>query len=338
MYRRLKQALLALSLAGACLCPAVALAGDAPASEKERTEKAAEYYKQANRLYDEGQLEAAEGLYQKAWALQKTYGIASNLGALALDLNRPVVAAEMLSYALQKFPAKGKPETREALEARLEKAKKLVCAVRVKVEAGAEVFLDGRSVGVAPLAGEVFVAAGSHTFEAKMRDRKDGKSVLIAVAGSASEVGLALAAAPQPKAPPEPAPKPSGLASKWPIPGVVMTAAGAVALGVGGAFVGLAEKSREDAQALHDRLAAKGVSCASASADCSSLRGLTSQTDTFGNTGIGLLVGGGLAAAAGVAYTLWPSSRPDAKKKDTAVRAAVGASPDGAAVTLYGSF
>ena len=337
MYRRLTHTLLALSLAGAILCPAAALAGDAPASDKARAEKATELYKQANKLYDEGKLESAEGVYKQAWALQKTYGIASNLGALALDLNKPATAAEMLRYALAQFPAKGKPETREALEARFEKAKKLACAVRVKVEAGAEVLVDGRSVGTAPLADEVFVEAGSHAFEARMRDRKDGKTTLVAVAGSRSEVSLSLAPLPKIQAPPA-ASSSSGLASKWPLPGLVMGAAGVVAMGVGGAFVGMAEKNHTDATALRDRLAAGRVSCATASPDCTALHNLTSQADTFGNTGIGLLIGGGVTAAAGVAYVLWPASRPDPKKKDTKVAASFGASPDGAAVTVSGSF
>ena len=337
IYRGLKHTWLALSLAGAFLCPAAALAGDAPASEKERAEKATELYKQANKLYDDGKLESAEAVYKQAWALQKTYGIASNLGALALDLGKPAAAAEMLRYALANFPAKGKPETREALEARFAKAKKLACAVRVQVEPGAEVLVDGRSLGIAPIAQEVFVEAGSRAFEAKMRDRKDAKTMFIAAAGSSSEVTLTLGALPKQKAPPPPA-ETSGLASKWPLPGVVMGAAGVVALGVGGGFVGMAEKNRTDATALRDRLVASKVTCAGTSADCRTLHNLTSQADTLGNTGIGLLIGGGVAAAAGVAYVLWPSSRPDTKKKDTEVHASFGASPEGAAVSVTGSF
>lgn len=338
MYRGLKHTWLALSLAGAFLCPAAALAGDAPASEKERAEKATELYKQANKLYDEGKLESAEAVYSRAWGLQKTYGIASNLGALALDLGKPATAAEMLRYALANFPAKGKPETREALEARLLKAKKLACAVRVKVEPGAEVLVDGRSLGIAPLAQEVFVEAGSHAFEAKMRDRKDGKTMFIAAAGSSSEVTLTLTALPKVQASPSPPKETSGLASKWPLPGVVMGAAGVVALGVGGGFVGMAEKNHTDATALRDRLVASKVSCAGPSPDCATLHNLTSQADTLGNTGIGLLIGGGVATAAGIAYILWPSSRPDTKKKDTPVHASFGASPEGAAVMVTGSF
>lgn len=215
----------------------------------------------------------------------------------------------MLRYALAQFPAKGKPETREALEARFEKAKKLACAVRVKVEAGAEVLVDGRSVGTAPLADEVFVEAGSHAFEARMRDRQGRQDH--ARRGRREPLGgVALArAAAEIQAPPA-ASGSSGLASKWPLPGLVMGAAGVVAMGVGGAFVGMAEKNHTDATALRDRLAAGRVSCATASPDCTALHNLTSQADTFGNTGIGLLIGGGVTAAAGVAYVLWPALAP----------------------------
>lgn len=334
--RGLKHTLIALSLATAIFCPAAAHAGDGKAEDKQRAEQATALYKQANKLYDDGDLKSAEALYTRAWALQKTFSIASNLGALALDLGKPAMAAEMLTYALAQFPAKGKPETKEALEARLDKARKASCAVRVMAEPGAEVLVDGRSLGPTPLASEVFLEAGSHVFEGKMKGRKDAKVAFSATAGASADVALSLA--PLPKAPDPPAPKSQDLASKWPLPGLVMGAAGVVALGVGGAFVGLAEKDRTDAVALRDRLAASKVSCATGSSDCTQLHNLTSQADTFGNTGIGLLVGGGVATAAGIAYILWPSTRPEEKKKDTRVHASFGASPDGAAVTVFGSF
>lgn len=333
----MKPSKLTIGLSSLCLCAllsgsAPALAGDGAATDKQRSEKAAELYKQANKLYDDRMLAPAEALYRRAWELQKTYGIASNLGALELDLGKPAAAAEMLRYALQQFPAKGKPETRAALEARLEKAKKLACTLRVKVMSpGAEIFVDGKSAGTAPLAEDLFVEPGSHTIVAKQKERLDAQQVVAAVAGATQDVTLTLAPAP-------PKPVVAAPPAKLPIPGIVMAVTGAVGLGVGGAFIGLAEANRADAQRQHDKLVLANVSCSAGSSDCTSLHTSTARADTFGNTGIGLLIGGGALAAAGVAYILWPNSQPSAKKQDTAVHATFGASPTGGGVTLVGTF
>jgi tetratricopeptide (TPR) repeat protein len=330
---------LTLGLVSVCLCgvlssPASALAGDGAATDKQRSEKAAELYKQANKLYDDRMLAPAEILYRRAWDLQKTYGIASNLGALELDLGKPAAAAEMLRYALQQFPSKGKPETRDALAARFDKAKKLACTLRVRVTSpGAEVLVDGKSAGTAPLADDLFVEAGNHTIVARQKDRLDAQQVIAAVAGTTQDVTLTPA-----PAPPKPVVVVTTPPAKLPIPGIVMAVTGAVGLGVGGAFIGLAEANRGDAQRQHDKLVLANVTCSAGSSDCSSLHTTTARADMFGNTGIGLLIGGGALAAAGAAYILWPNSQPSAKKQDTAVHATFGASPTGGGVTLVGTF
>ncbi len=329
---KLPHFLFSLALCGLLGSPAVALAGDVPAAEKQRSERAAELYKQANKLYDDQKLGQAESLYRQAWEIQKTYAIASNLGALELDLGKAAAAADLLRYALAHFPPKGKPETRAALEARMEKAKKLAGTLRVKVGSpGAEVFVDGKSAGTAPLADDVFVEPGSHTVVARLRDRADAKQVVQSTAGSVKEVTLTLAAAPTKPVVAEPP-------AKLPLPGIVMAVTGVVGLGIGGAFVGLAGANRADALRQHDKLTAAGVTCPAGSAECNALHGMTSRADTFGNTGIGLLIGSGALAAAGAAYILWPSTQPSAKKKDTAIHATFGASPAGGGVTLVGAF
>lgn len=316
-----------------------ASAGDAQLSEKDRADKAAELYKQANKLYDDQQLSLAEALYRKSWDLQKTFGVASNFGAVELELGKGREAAELLRYAVSHFPAKGKPETRAALEARLEKAKQLVGTARIRTtSAGAEVFVDGKSLGMAPLTEDVYLDPGSHTFEAKQKDHLDAKQTILAIAGKAQDVTLSLPAAPK-KAPPPPVATTKEPSPKWPIPGIVMAVTGVVGLGVGGTFIGAAEINRGDAVRLRDKLVAANVNCPAGSADCTQLHAITQRADMFGNTGIGLLIGGGALAAAGVAYVLWPASKTPAPGKEaTTLHATFAASPAGGGVTVIGSF
>lgn len=325
MNRRLDIAVLSLALCCASSAPTIARAADAPAPSRARIERAGELYRQANKLYDEKKLAAAETLYRQAWEIQKTYDIASNLGAIELDLGKPAAAAEHLAFALRQFPARGKLATHAALTARLEKAKKLSCTLRVKAATGARIFIDGREVGAAPLAEEVFVDAGAHVLEARLDGHRDAKQTIRVAAGFEQDVTLSLVALPA-------SPKRSL------VPGIVLGAAGAAALGVGGVLIGLAESNRADAQALSDRLKASKVSCAAPSASCAELHGLTARTDALGNAGIGALVGGGALAAGALVYVLWPSARPTSKTKDTALRASFDASPTGGGVTVLGSF
>src|SRR5262245_37052937 len=131
--------------------------------------KSRELFQQANKLYDEGKYPQAEALYLQAWKLKKSYDVAGNLGNLEADMNKPRAAAEYLSFAVREFPAGGRPALRDALIKRLSEVSKLVGTLRFQVnKPGAEVFLDGHSIGTAPLPGEVFVDPGSHSVEARL--------------------------------------------------------------------------------------------------------------------------------------------------------------------------
>lgn len=296
------------------------------AAEPTRAERALDLFRQANKLYDQRKLPAAEALYRRALELQQTYDIASNFGALELDLGKPAAAAELFALALRHYPVAGKPAERAGIEARFEQAKKLVCTLRVKVAgAGAEILIDGRSVGVAPLVADLYVEPGSRTIEARQAGRRDAREILRAAAGTTREVRLTL----------EPLSEP---ARRGPLPGIVMGAAGVVALGAGATLVGLAESTRAEAQGKHDALATSGASCAVPSSECAELHALTSRTDALGNAGIAALVAGGALVAVGLTYTLWPSSAGGAKAREATLGLSISASPAGGGATLIGSF
>ena len=67
-------------------------------------------------------------------------------------------AAEHLSYAIREFPAGGRPGLRDALIKRLADVRRAVGALRIQVnKPGADVLIDGSSIWLTPLPGEVFV-------------------------------------------------------------------------------------------------------------------------------------------------------------------------------------
>lgn len=159
---------LTAALAASAAGPRGARAGAPPGN------RASELFRRATKLYSASDLHAAEPLYEQAYRLRRSYDIASNYGALELDLDRPRRAAELLRFALDHAPSRQGWNERAALEARLLRARQLVGAivVRVSVE-GAEVSVDGTPAGKAPLDAEVFVDPGEHVVAAKLAGYAD---------------------------------------------------------------------------------------------------------------------------------------------------------------------
>jgi hypothetical protein len=351
MKRTLSIAMLALSLGAIASSPRTAHA-EAP-SAGAQAQKVVEIYQDANRLYDAGQLAEAEARYEQAWAIRQSYDIASNLGALELDLHRPARAAELLTFAVQQFPANGSEKTHSALQARLDKARSLSCTLHLKVdEPGADIHVDGAFVGRSPLATELFVNPGRRTIAVSLGKRRDQQAIS---AKEGVEMTLAFklpqgeAPAAAPPMPPSPAPAAVPVvAPRSKAPGFAAGAAGLLGLGIGGALIGIAESNRGDAQALHDSIAATPGGCSARTADCTTLRSTTAHADQLGNAGIGVVVTGSVLVTAGVAYLLWPTAKPAAGNDEakggkharvpSTIRASVGASPQGGGVTVMGSF
>ena len=83
---------------------------------------------------------------------------------------------------------------------------------------GAEVFVDGKSVGMAPLEDEVFVEPGARTIEAKLAGYVDGKKKIDAAKGSMLTVTLSLVKETPPPPPVQPAATGIASAAAHPLP------------------------------------------------------------------------------------------------------------------------
>jgi hypothetical protein len=188
------------------------------------------------------------------------------------------------------------------------------------VEAEA-VTVGDRVVGKSPVDEEVFVTAGQVTVGASAPGYAPAlQSVPIAKGGSA-DVSLTLL---EPR--------------RSLVPAVVIGGVGVAALGVGAAFIGIAQSKKSSAQALAvETNHACPLSPASQQGNCKNLESAASSADTFGNVGIGALVTAGVAAAAVATYLLWPAPhRPTTSGRSVRVLPVAGT--DGGGVTVTGSF
>ncbi|HTE17232.1 MAG TPA: hypothetical protein VK689_02495, partial [Armatimonadota bacterium] len=117
---------------------------------------------QGTELYAGQKWQEAEEAFLGAWAIRKTYDIAANLGHAEHKLGKWRNAAEHFAFALRNWPFAGKPEPRELARQRFEEVRAKVGAVTIEVSvAGAEVAIDGKTVGVSPLPAEAYVEPGA---------------------------------------------------------------------------------------------------------------------------------------------------------------------------------
>ncbi|HEV8548840.1 MAG TPA: PEGA domain-containing protein, partial [Polyangiaceae bacterium] len=151
----------------------------------------------------------AQRILNELWAESQTYDVALGLGQAELNLAQYMRAAEHLGFALSNLPPRESPELRARAEELMNLAKAQLSSVRVTVDpAGAEVLVDGQSVGRAPLGAEVPVEVGQHVISARQPGYDTADVRVDALSGQVHpvELHLSLAAglAPLPVAAPPP--------------------------------------------------------------------------------------------------------------------------------------
>jgi tetratricopeptide (TPR) repeat protein len=250
----------------------------------------------AKALYEEGvdltnqkKFKEAEAKFLQAWALQKSYDVAANLGEVQMQQDRPAEAAVYFTYALANFPASGKKDKRDWIDGRLTAAKAKVASLAVTVNVpGAEVRLNGRPAGTAPIEGEVYAAPGECTLEVTAPDYQPFTQKLRVAAGTAQKIQVVLEA-----------PKKSLL------PAVVAGGAGVAALVTGVALYVVSAGKYDEAKGLYDDIkGGSNPSCGDKNPDpkCADLKSAAEAADGLYAPGVGLIIGGALLTAAGGAY------------------------------------
>ncbi|HVU50188.1 MAG TPA: PEGA domain-containing protein [Polyangia bacterium] len=133
----------------------------------------------------------AEVEFEKAYQLWPDFRVLYNIGKVRVALGRAAEAVD----ALQAYLAQGGDQITEERRREVGDAVALalarVATLTVRVSpAGAEVRVDGRLVGVAPLAAPVRVTEGKHTVEALLPDRPVQLRELDVPGASTLEVAL----------------------------------------------------------------------------------------------------------------------------------------------------
>jgi hypothetical protein len=266
-----------------------------------------ELFRAGNTLAKKDRWTEAEPLFREAWGLKRSYDIGGNLGIAEAALGRFRDAADHLSFALRSFPANGKPEHRKLLEGTLAKALSEVTALTVKVMPdGAEVLVDGRSVGTAPIASAIFVEPGARKVEARLAGYETAVTAVDAVKGGASEVGLTMRREEMRTVPPV------AVKEGW-RPGVpVLVTGGALAVVGLAAGIGLtvaANGKGSDVTSLGGQVGGPAA-CLTPSSACTSLRDAAASRDRLSSGALWTFVGGGVSALVTAGLGVWVLAAP----------------------------
>lgn len=320
----------ALLLGSALLASAPALSQSAPAGI-ETSQSADAFFQTGKDLYKAGKLQEAYEAYRSAWSLKHTHDIAANLANSESQLGKMRDAAEHLAFCVRYFPPSGSKAQLERLKGHFEEARREVGAafIQVNVE-GAEVLIDGVSIGRVLPTDEIYLDPGTRTIEVKLKGYEPAKRVVKVAKGPTQTVTLSLAAvAPPTASTAEPAttgkPSASGapVASTAPVPppprsvvpGVILAGVGAAALATGIGFVVDAGAKNSSSRSLNSAILSNHHSCVAGSSNydarCGELNDTSLSARANRRVGAGLLVGAGVAAAGAAAYFLWPTKKLD---------------------------
>jgi hypothetical protein len=325
---------------------AVESAADTPtperAPERAPEQRRAELLKQGADALRKGRPLEALARWRAAWDIRNHYEIACDIGTAELLYGSSREAATFLSICVREHPASSGSSPRE--RGRLEEAQKNLAKALEKVgrlaiivsEGGAEVRIDGHTVGVSPL-GEIFVDPGVHRISVERAGYRRGEAVIDIAGGAERTLSICLerlspsegagpcplaSATPLPSTAPERPAHPGGGASvPIAIAGLVLSATG-VGLGVGLTAAGYhAEVERDGYHAEVRWRYLSDCSPAESDAACAGyVRSEQSQRDLSRAATVSF-IGAGAVAAATVLYIAFPRAIPRAalQRSDTMI-------------------
>ena len=213
---------------------------------------------QGTKLYEQGDVAGALEKFDAAYAAYASPKLMFNIGQCNRDLSRPVEALEAFEKFLESA-ADSSPDMIADARKSVAQLQKKLGRIQVNCEtAGAEVSVDGKCVGLAPLPDPMWATPGLHQVTAKHASAAPAIEDVDVTAGSVSTVTVRLApvAVPVAVSAPKAAPdfdlqatsRPSGasegwwLGRKW----TWVAAGSTVLLAAGAVTAGLAMKSKFD--------------------------------------------------------------------------------------------
>ncbi|HEY6728952.1 MAG TPA: PEGA domain-containing protein [Polyangiaceae bacterium] len=306
-----------------------------PTPTSSARDQAVVHFNEGNEAFRRGDTHQAYKQYKTAWELHRTFDIACNLGRAEAELGKLTQAASHLAYCLDHFSS----SPQQDLQAARRRYAELFATVRTQVSSlrlevaqdGAEVFVNGTSIGTTPLEQDVFVLPGTQLVELELDGYQRVRREIPASAGEKRRLELQLVPLPEVSAAaPLRAHQNGSSTSRGDVPshgvsarsialvsGAVLTAAGA---GVGLGFYLQGAKLDDEASVLRERIESESAPnpnpCAdAAAAACGQLNATIDRRDrawtisTVGFVGMGVFGLGTLAT-----WLWWPTAPTESSR------------------------
>jgi len=164
----------------------------ARAQDDSMVEVARERFQEGVKFYDAKQYEKARAAFLQAYALKRHPAVLLNLAQSELRSAHETDAAKHFDLYLRENKEASALEKQEA-EKGLTAAKARVGQVDLRIEDGADIFVDGQPEGRSPLPAPIYVAPGNHTIEARKAGQTANTQV-DAAAGRSTTATLTLGA------------------------------------------------------------------------------------------------------------------------------------------------
>jgi len=158
-----------------------------------RKAEAEERRQRALQFYDAGDYQAALGEFERANQLMPSFRLLYNLGVVSMALGDSASAYDYFQSYLTQGGGAVPADARAGVVSQLRDLAAQIATLTVLVDtAGAEVLVDERSIGVAPLVGPVHLNAGSHLVRARLRGAPSASRRLELAGGENARVALKL--------------------------------------------------------------------------------------------------------------------------------------------------
>jgi tetratricopeptide (TPR) repeat protein len=171
------------------------------AAEPDGRAEARWHFEQGVAAFNQRRFGEAAKEFQEAYQLSPHFSVLYNIGQVNVALGRPVEAVEAFERYLAEGGSAISAARKTAVQAELDTQRVLLGTVAVAVApAGAEIRMDGKSVGHAPLDRSVKIAAGQHTLMAFLDGYRVQTRELLVQPGEHVQIQIELEPIPLPEA------------------------------------------------------------------------------------------------------------------------------------------
>ena len=139
---------------------------------KAQKEQGRNLFKQGNQMFERRQLDTAIKLYRRAFKLWPHPRVLFNIAVTLGFMSRPLESARTFKQVLEYGPDPITPHRyKQAVERYIELMGQLTTLVVSCQDAGAKLFIDGRSIGTAPIEKKVTLGPGTHMVTASLEGK-----------------------------------------------------------------------------------------------------------------------------------------------------------------------